>query len=232
MHTPRGPRLRTVTSPEADVVLPCLNEADSLPGVLARIPPGYRPIVVDNGSTDDTATVARAAGALVVHEPRRGYGAAVHAGLLAATADYVCVLDADGSMPPEVLPELVAAVHAERAEMAVGRRIPVGRGAWPWHARLGNALIAGLLRRRGVPVHDIAPVRAVRRDRMIELGVTDRAFGYPLELLLKAGSAGWRLHEIDVDYRPRTGGRSKVSGSVRGTYRAVRDMSKALVAAR
>jgi len=221
-----------VTSPEADVVLPCLNEADSLPGVLARIPPGYRPIVVDNGSTDDTATVARAAGALVVHEPRRGYGAAVHAGLLAATADYVCVLDADGSMPPEVLPDLVAAVHAERAELAVGRRIPVGRGAWPWHARLGNALIAGLLRRRGVPVHDIAPVRAVRRDRMIELGVTDRAFGYPLELLLKAGAAGWRLHEIDVDYRPRTGGRSKVSGSVRGTYRAVRDMSKALVAAR
>ena len=221
-----------MTSPEADVVLPCLNEADSLPGVLARIPPGYRPIVVDNGSTDDTATVARAAGALVVHEPRRGYGAAVHAGLLAATADYVCVLDADGSMPPEVLPDLVAAVHAERAELAVGRRIPVGRGAWPWHARLGNALIAGLLRRRGVPVHDIAPVRAVRRDRMIELGVTDRAFGYPLELLLKAGAAGWRLHEIDVDYRPRTGGRSKVSGSVRGTYRAVRDMSKALVAAR
>ncbi len=221
-----------MTSPEADVVLPCLNEAESLPGVLARIPPGYRPIVVDNGSTDDTATVARAAGALVVHEPRRGYGAAVHAGLLAATADYVCVLDADGSMPPEVLPDLVAEVAAERAELAVGRRVPVGRGVWPWHARLGNALIAGLLRRRGVPVHDIAPVRAVRRDRMIALGVTDRAFGYPLELLLKAGSAGWRLHEIDVDYRPRTGGRSKVSGSVRGTYRAVRDMSKALVTAR
>jgi hypothetical protein len=81
-------------------------------------------------------------------------------------------------------------------------------------------------------VHDIAPVRAVRRDRMIALGVTDRAFGYPLELLLKAGSAGWRLYEIDVDYRPRTGGRSKVSGSVSGTLRAVRDMSAALVAAR
>lgn len=217
---------------EADVVLPCLNEAESLPGVLSRLPAGYRAIVVDNGSTDDTVAVARAAGATVVSEPRRGYGAAVHAGLLAATAEFVCVLDADGSLAPEVLPTLVAAVASDRAELAVGRRIPVGRGAWPWHARLGNAVIAGLLRRRGVPVHDIAPVRAVRRERMIELGVTDRAFGYPLELLLKAGSAGWRLHEIDVEYRPRTGGRSKVSGSVRGTARAVRDMSAALVAAR
>ncbi len=210
-------------------MLPCLNEAESLPGVLSRLPNGYRPIVVDNGSTDDTAAVAHAAGAMVVHEPRRGYGAAVHAGLLAATADYVCVLDADGSLAPEMLPILVAAVAEDRAEMAVGRRVPVGRGAWPWHARLGNALIAALLRSRGVPVHDIAPVRAVRRDRMLALGVTDRAFGYPLELLLRAGSAGWRLHEIDVDYRPRTGGRSKVSGSVRGTLRAVRDMSAALV---
>ncbi len=225
---------RCVTSgmTEADVVLPCLDEAESLPGVIRRLPAGYRPIVVDNGSTDDTVAVARAAGALVVHEPRRGYGAAVHAGLLAATADHVCVIDADGSLPPEVLPTLVATVAEGRAELAVGRRIPVGRGAWPWHARLGNALIAALLRRKGVPVHDIAPVRAARRDRMLELGVDDRAFGYPLELLLKAGAAGWRVHEIEVEYRPRTGGRSKVSGSVRGTVRAVRDMSAALVSAR
>jgi glycosyltransferase involved in cell wall biosynthesis len=215
----------------ADVVLPCLNEAESLPGVLARLPAGYRAIVVDNGSTDDTVAVATAAGATVVHEPRRGYGAAVHAGLLAATADYVCVLDADGSLPPEVLPTLVAEVAAGRADLAVGRRRPVRR-AMPWHARLGNALIAGLLRRRGVPVHDIAPVRAVRRDALLALGVQDRAFGYPLELLLRAGSAGWRLHEIDVEYRPRTGGRSKVSGSVRGTARAVRDMSAVLALTR
>jgi glycosyltransferase involved in cell wall biosynthesis len=213
------------------VVLPCLNEAESLPGVLARLPAGYRAIVVDNGSTDDTVAVATAAGATVVHEPRRGYGAAVHAGLLAATADYVCVLDADGSLPPEVLPTLVAEVSAGRADLAVGRRRPVRR-AMPWHARLGNALIAGLLRRRGVPVHDIAPVRAVRRDALLALGVQDRAFGYPLELLLRAGSAGWRLHEIDVEYRPRTGGRSKVSGSVRGTARAVRDMSAVLALTR
>jgi hypothetical protein len=142
------------------------------------------------------------------------------------------VLDADGSMPPEALPALVAEVASGRADLAVGRRRPVGRGAWPWHARAGNSLIAALLRRRGVPVHDIAPVRAVRREEMLALGVTDRAFGYPLELLLRAGAAGWRLHEVDVEYRPRTGGRSKVTGSVRGTARAVRDMAAALALTR
>ena len=233
---PREPaaRVRGVTAGGigADVVLPCLNEAESLPGVLAALPAGYRAIVVDNGSTDNTVAVATAAGATVVHEPLRGYGAAVHAGILAATADYVCVLDADGSLPPEVLPTLVAEVAAGRADLAVGRRRPTGRGAMPWHARLGNALIAALLRRRGVAVHDIAPVRAVRREALLALGVQDRAFGYPLELLLRAGSAGWRLYEIDVAYRPRTGGRSKVSGSVRGTARAVRDMSAALALTR
>jgi len=216
----------------ADVVLPCLNEAQALPGVLARLPAGYRAIVVDNGSTDDTVAVATAAGATVVVEPRRGYGAAVHAGVLAATADYVCVLDADGSLPPELLPTLVAELVSGRADLAVGRRRPVGRGAWPWHARLGNALIAGVLRRRGVAVHDIAPVRAFRRAALLDLGVRDRAFGYPLELLLRAGAAGWRVHEMDVEYRPRTGGRSKVSGSVRGTARAVRDMVAVLALTR
>ena len=230
----RGPRVREVNAEAivADVVLPCLNEAEALPGVLARLPAGFRAVVVDNGSTDDTVAVAEAAGATVVREPRKGYGAAVHAGIEAATADYVCVIDADGSLAPEVLPGLVADVAAGRADMAVGRRRPVGKGAWPWHARAGNALIAGLLRRRGVAVHDIAPVRVARREDLLALGVTDRAFGYPLELLLRAGSAGWRLHEVDVEYRPRTGGRSKVSGSVRGTVRAVRDMSMALATTR
>jgi glycosyltransferase involved in cell wall biosynthesis len=211
-----------------DVVLPCLDEAAALPGVLAALPPGYRAIVVDNGSTDGSPEVAAAHGARVVREPRRGYGAAVHAGLEAATADVVCFLDADGSLDPAQLPALVAPVRAGAADLAVGRRVPV-RGAWPWHARAGNAVLAGLLRRRGVPVHDIGPARAAHRHALLDLGITDRAFGYPLELLLRAGAAGWRIAELPVAYRPRaTGTRSKVSGSVRGTLRAARDMAAVL----
>jgi len=216
----------------ADVVLPCLNERDALPGVLRRLPDGFRPIVVDNASTDDTVAVARAAGATVVSQPRRGYGSAVHAGIEAAEAEFVCVLDADGSLPPEVLPELVELVSSGQADLAVGRRIPVGRGAWPWHARAGNLAIATLLRRRGVPVHDIAPMRAFRRTALLELNIQDRASGYPLELLLRAGAADWRLHELNVTYSPRTGGVSKVSGSVRGTVRAAANMISVLTALR
>lgn len=211
-----------------EVILPCLDEADALPGVLAALPAGYRPLVVDNGSRDGTPEVAAAHGARVVSEPRRGYGAAVHAGLEAATAEWVCVLDADGSLDPAELPRLLEPVCAGHADLAVGRRRSVGRGTWPWHARAGNALLAALLRRRGVPVHDIGPVRAARRSALLDLGVTDRGFGYPLELLLRAGAAGWRVHEVPVAYRPRAGGRSKVSGSVVGTLRAVRDMAAAL----
>jgi glycosyltransferase involved in cell wall biosynthesis len=213
-----------------EIVLPCLDEAQALPAVLAELPAGWPVLVVDNGSTDDTAAVAARLGARVVVEPRRGYGAAVHAGLVAARGELVAVLDGDGSLDPAVLEPMAAAVRDGRADLAVGRRVP-RPGAWPWHARVGNALIAALLRTRGVPVHDIAPVRVGRRQALLDLGVADRAFGYPLELLLRAGAAGWRLHEVDVAYRPRAGGRSKVSGSVRGTARAVRDMGRLLAAA-
>jgi glycosyltransferase involved in cell wall biosynthesis len=212
-----------------DVVLPCLDEAPALPDVLAAMPPGFRAIVVDNGSTDGSPQVAAELGATVVHERRRGYGAAVHTGLSAATADVVCFLDADGSLDPAELVPLSSLVATGRADLAVGRRVPVGRAVWPWHARAGNALLAALLRRRGVPVHDIAPARAARRQALLDLGVTDRAFGYPLELLLRAGAAGWRIAERDVAYRRRAAGtRSKVSGSMRGTLRAVRDMAGVL----
>src|SRR5690349_14940662 len=96
-------------------------------------------------------------------------------------------------------------------------------GAWPWHAQLGNAVPAGLLRRRtGAPLHDLGPMRAARRSALLELGLADRRFGYPLEMVLRAGAAGWRIAETEVDYLPRTG-RSKVTGTLRGTLRAVSD---------
>jgi glycosyltransferase involved in cell wall biosynthesis len=208
---------------DVDVVLPCLDEAEALPGVLRALPAGCRALVVDNGSIDGTPDVARGLGALVVHEPRRGYGAAVHAGLERARTELVAVLDADGSLDPGALPELVRAVAEDRADLAVGRRVPVARGARPWHAGAANAVLAALLRHRGLAVHDIAPIRVGRRADLLALGVTDRGFGYPLELLVRAAEARWRVYEADVAYRPRAGGRSKVSGSLRGTLRAARD---------
>ncbi|MCE0767316.1 glycosyltransferase family 2 protein [Pseudonocardia kujensis] len=207
-----------------EIVLPCLDEATALPGVLAALPEGWPVLVVDNGSSDGTARVARAHGARVVVEGRRGYGAAVHTGLEHARAELVAVLDGDGSLDTAVLPTMAAAVASGRADLAVGRRVPEP-GSWPWHARAGNALIAVELRRRGVDVHDIAPIRVAGRTALLGLGIVDRAFGYPLELLLRAGAAGWRIEETPVRYTRRVGGRSKVSGSVTGTARAVRNMA-------
>jgi glycosyltransferase involved in cell wall biosynthesis len=218
----------TLAMDEIDVVLPCLNEAAALPLVLAALPPGYRAIVVDNGSTDGSPEVAASLGAKVIHEPRKGYGAAVHTGLEHAVTDLVAFMDADASLDAADLPQLVYAVH-KGADMAVGKRIPSQRGVWPWHARAGNAVLATLLRRRGLPVTDIAPIRVARRTALLGLGIQDRAFGYPLELLLRAAENHWRVVEFDVAYRPRAAGtKSKVSGSVKGTLRAVRDMAGVL----
>jgi len=215
-----------------DVVLPCLDEAAALPWVLARIPAGYRAIVADNGSTDGSPDIAAAYGALVVSVPRRGFGAAAHAGLEAAGAELVCFLDADGSFDPAQLPRVVAPVRDGRADLVLGRRRPTSRRAWPVHARAGNAVLAARLRRAaGVPVHDLGPMRAAHRRALLDLGLTDRRFGYPLEMVVKAARAGWRITEVDVDYAPRTaGGRSKVTGTVRGTLRTVADMSRVLAA--
>jgi glycosyltransferase involved in cell wall biosynthesis len=216
--------------PTCELILPCRDEAPALRALLPRIPDGYAVLVVDNGSTDGTAEVAASLGARVVSEPSAGYGAAVHTGLLAATADLVAVMDGDGSFDPEELRPLVAAVAAGRADLAVGRRRPVAAGVWPWHARLGNALVLAWLRRRiGLAVHDIAPVRVARRVDLLALDVRDRRFGYPVELLQKATAVGWTVVEHDVRYHPRTAGtRSKVSGSARGTARAARDFWRVL----
>jgi glycosyltransferase involved in cell wall biosynthesis len=209
--------------PPVTVVLPCLNEAASLPGVLAAIPAEYRALVVDNNSSDDTAEVARRLGAEVVTEARPGYGSAVHAGIVAATTPIVAVIDADGSLDPRDLPELVDDVE-RGADMAIGRRRAVKGLNWPWHARVGTAAVCWRLRRKhGLPVHDIAPMRVMRRDALLGLGVNDRRSGYPLELLVRAAAAGWHVVERDVDYGPRTGGRSKVSGSLRGSVVAALD---------
>ncbi|WP_197480673.1 glycosyltransferase family 2 protein [Rhodococcus sp. EPR-157] len=209
---------------DVTVIIPCMNEAGSLPGVLARIPDSYRVLVVDNNSTDDTANVAASLGATVIHEPVPGYGSAVHAGVTAADSEVVCVLDGDGSMDPQDLPPLVAAL--EHADLAVGRR---RGGNSPLHARLGNTVLSMRLRTKySLPVHDLGAIRAVRRQALLDLNVSDRRSGYPLQLLVLASKAGWTVTELDVSYNPRTAGVSKVSGSVRGTVVAVRDFWKVL----
>lgn len=210
-------------------MLPCLDEAGALPIVLTALPPGYRAIVVDNGSADGSPEIAAALGAKVLHEPRRGYGAAVHTGLEASTAEIVCFCDADGSLDLAELPLLVDTLRATGADLVVGRRVPTGAGVWPWHAKAGNQVLSFLMRRRGLPVRDIAPMRAANREALLALGITDRAFGYPLELLIRAQRAGWDVRELDVSYGERAKGtKSKVSGSVRGTLRAVRDMGRVM----
>ncbi|GAA2715607.1 glycosyltransferase family 2 protein [Actinoplanes palleronii] len=217
-----------------DVVLPCLNEAAALPWLLARMPAGYRPIVADNGSTDGSLEIVRRLGVRLIEVTQPGYGAAVHAGVLAADpADgVVCVMDADGSFDPAELPALADLVRSGTADLACGRRRPTTARAWPVHARLGNAVLARRIRAdTGLPVHDIAPMRAARQDALLALDLRDRRFGYPLELLLGAARAGWRVHEVDVTYRPRAAGtKSKVTGTVRGTLRAIHDMRAVLAA--
>jgi glycosyltransferase involved in cell wall biosynthesis len=211
-----------------DVVLPCLDEAEALPWVLERIPPGWRALVVDNGSTDGSAAVARALGATVVREERRGFGAACHAGLTAATAEVVCFCDCDASLDPSDLVPFVDRIRSGDADLVLGRRRPQGRGAWPAHARAGNLALSRLLRRRtGLRLHDLGPLRAARREQLLALGLTDRRSGYPLQMVVRACDAGWRIAEYDVPYRPRTGA-SKVTGTWRGTWQAVRDMSRVL----
>jgi glycosyltransferase involved in cell wall biosynthesis len=214
--------------PPVDVVFPVLDEAEALLWVLDRVPAGYRAIVVDNGSTDGSGDIARAAGATVVHEPRRGFGAACAAGLAAAEAPVVAFCDADASLDPAVLPAVVAPVASGRADLVLGARRPATRGAIPPHARLANRYLARRLRRAtGAPLTDLGPMRAARRAGLVGLGLSDRRFGWPLEMVLRAGHAGWHVAEVPVGYVPRLG-RSKVTGTVRGTARAVVDMRRVL----
>jgi glycosyltransferase involved in cell wall biosynthesis len=211
-----------------DVVLPCLNEAGALPWLLTRMPAGYRPIVADNGSTDGSALIATEHGATVVNVPQRGFGAACHAGLLAASSEIVCIMDADGSFDPMDLEIVTGPVRDGIVDLMMGRRAPKALGAWPAHARLGNMVLSAELRRRaGVPLHDLGPMRAARREALVALNLEDRRFGYPLEMVMRAAAAGWRIGEAPVPYYPRTG-KSKVTGTVSGTVKAVRDMRRVL----
>ena len=219
---------RAAPNPTVDVVLPVLNEVEALPWVLSRFPDGYRPLVVDNGSDDDSAALAARLGATVVQEPQRGFGAACWRGLVSATSDIVAFMDCDGSLDPQQLSLVIEPIRNGRADLALGRRRALP-GAWPVHARVANRALALELRRRsGTRLQDIGPLRAAHRRSLLDLGLADRRFGWPLEMVVKAAHADWRIAEVAVDYRPRAGGRSKVSGNLRGSLCAMRDMAAVL----
>ena len=210
-----------------DVVLPVLNEREALPWVLERMPAGYDPIVVDNGSTDGSGALAASLGARVVREPVPGFGAACFAGLTASTAEIVCFMDCDASFDPGELPRVADPVALGTADLVMGTRKGAREG-FPVHARAANRVLSLELRRRaGVRVTDLGPMRAARREGLLALEIQDRRFGWPLEMVLRAAKAGWRISEVPITYHPRAG-RSKITGTVRGTLRTVRDMAEAL----
>ena len=210
------------------MILPVLDEAQAIPGVLAGFPGEFAPLVVDNGSADGSAEVARRLGAQVISEPRRGFGAACWAGLSAARSELVCFMDCDGSLDAGELSVVTDPVRDGRLDLCLGTR-RAQPGAWPPHARLANRALAWRLQRHaGVMVTDLGPMRCAARQPLLDLGLEDRAFGWPLEMVMRAATAGWRIGEVPVAYRSRAGGRSKVSGSLPGSLRAVRDMSAIL----
>jgi Glycosyl transferase family 2/Glycosyltransferase family 87 len=196
-------------------IIPALDESEALPRLLAEFRPGNvdEIVVVDGGSSDGTPEAARAAGARVIVEPRHGYGRACLAGVQATEADVVVFLDGDGSDDPGAVPELLAPVLAGRAALALGTRSDPERGAQHIHQRLGNRLVSLLVRAcYQVDVRDIPPMRAIRRDALLALRMTELSYGWPTEMVVKAARAGLPLVEVPVPSRARRGGRSKVSG--------------------
>ena len=226
---PRRPPARADGWPAVDVIIPAFNERDSLPRVLADLPADRlrEVVVVDNGSTDGTAELARLGGATVIREERRGYGSACLAGIAELRRRreppaVVVFLDADYSDHPDELPQLVEPIVRGEADLVIGSRVlgPRERGALLPQARMGNWLASRLIRLfYGERMTDLGPFRAIRWERLLELGMTDRDFGWTAEMQVKAARAGLRYREVPVSYRRRIGV-SKITGTVSGTLRA------------
>ncbi len=207
------------------LIIPALNEADSIARVLSAVPGSLAAeiLVVDGGSSDGTAEIARQNGAAVIREARRGYGQACASGLARAKGEIVVFLDADGADDPQHLPELVGPIRSGNADMVLGSRL-AGRlddGAMPWHQRFGNQLSAALIRRLyNLPLTDLSPFRAVVKARLLELNMSDMTYGWPTEMIAKAARQGWRILEVPVSYHRRLGGKSKISGTMKGSLLA------------
>jgi glycosyltransferase involved in cell wall biosynthesis len=212
--------------PKVSVIIPVLNEEESIAAVLGDIPPELEAevLVVDNGCTDRTISIARSKGARIVVAEQRGYGAACYAGTLAASGDILVYLDGDYSDYPAEMSSLIAPIVEGRADLVLGSRLARGdlsREAMPPQQRFGNWLTARLMRwLYKLPVTDLSPFRAIRKEVLLALKMQEMTFGWPTEMTVKAARAGYRLEEVPVRYRPRLGGKSKISGTLRGTILA------------
>lgn len=210
-----------------DVILPALNEEGAIKSVIAQLPPGYRAIVVDNNSTDNTALYAKEAGAEVVFVQTPGYGSAVHTGIEAATSEIIVIMDADATLDPRELPNLVQVFTDQNATLLLGSRSYLNKN-WSLHGKVAVWVLAvslSVLARQHL--RDLGPLRIARREDVLALQLTDRRFGYPLEMVLKGVRASWKIVEHPVSYHPRVG-KSKVTGTLTGTLRTVWDMLKTM----
>ena len=215
----------TPARPSVSAIIPALDEEQSIGAVIEAIPRDVvdEVIVIDGGSRDGTREVAGQRGARVVSEPRRGYGRACARGVSEARGDVLVFLDADGANDPRDIRALVAPIAQERADLVLGSRLVPGRAsavlaaAMPLHQRIGNRFAALLIRVvHGAPVTDLSPFRAIRHSMLLGLPIEDLTFGWPTEMIVRAARAGVRIIEVPVACRPRSGGRSKVSGTLRG----------------
>jgi glycosyltransferase involved in cell wall biosynthesis len=217
-----------MTTDRIAIVIPALNEEAALRSLLAEIPPQHAEwvIVVDNGSTDNTADVARTAGAIVASEPTRGYGRACLKGLRTAQelgATIVAYMDGDGSDDPADLEMMLMPVLEGQADFVIGSRVGprAERGAIPPQARLGNWLVSRMIHLLyGVPIHDIGSFRVIRCAMLDALNMREMTFGWPVEMLVKAARAHYRILEYPIHYRHRSHGRSKVAGTFVGSVKA------------
>ena len=208
--------------PGVSLIIPALNEADCIGPLLAEIPQGMvqEVIVVDNGSTDGTGEAARAGGAVLVEEPRRGYGYACAAGAAAAKCEILAFMDGDGSFVPAELTNLLALIVNERADLALGSRLlkHMPSEVMPPHQLFGNRLVSGLMNRMySLHLTDLGPFRAINRSLLVSLNMQEHTYGWPVEMMVKVARRRMRIMETAVSYRPRMAGKSKVGGTVHGT---------------
>jgi glycosyltransferase involved in cell wall biosynthesis len=207
------------------LIIPALNEAESIGLLLAEtaFDQIQQVIVVDNGSTDETAEIAREAGAKVVYEPRRGYGYACAAGAAAAETKILAFMDADGSFVPAELPRLVGPIENQVAELVLGSRFLDGfpLEGMPAHQLFGNRLVAWILNRLySLHLTDMGPYRALPKDLLDSLDMKELTYGWTVEMMVKVAKRGLRIVEVPVNYRSRYAGQSKISGTLRGTFLA------------